>query len=103
MKQDIHFYKRACEDTSADGLWTNMLEYFVSEYSRIARLILGAENLDPQLAYSIRLYSYGAVWMPREWILQDTGMPAEEAIRMMFASMPDRLRETYFRDHAHEH
>ncbi len=96
MKNDILFYKRAYEQTTQNALWEHMLEYFVEGYSRIAKEKLHTDVLDVQLAYSIRLYCYGAVGMSKEWILEDNITSAETAIRMMFASMPESLRKIYF-------
>ena len=96
MKNDILFYKRAYEDTSQNALWQYMLEYFVEAYTAAAKRILQTELLDTQLAYSLRLYCYGAVGMSKEWILQDNVTSAETAVRMMFASMPEALRQIYF-------
>ncbi len=98
MKNDILFYRRAYEDTSQNALWSYMLEYFANEYSRIARIVLNTEVLDTQLSYSIRLYCYGAVGMSREWVLNDNVTSAETAVQMMFASMPQALRDIYFKD-----
>ena len=47
---------------------------------------LGVEHVDAQFQFSIRLYCYGTLGMP----------PAETVVRMMFASMPERLRTLYF-------
>ncbi len=96
MKNDILFYKRAYEDTSQNALWQYMLEYFVEAYTAAAKRILQTELLDTQLAYSLRLYCYGAVGMSKEWILQDNVTSAETAVRMMFASMPEALQQIYF-------
>ena len=93
---DILFYRRAYEDTSQNALWQYMLEYYVAEYSRTAKEILNSDTLGTQLAYSIRLYCYGAVGMAKEWILKDNLTSAETVIHMMFASMPQTLREVYF-------
>lgn len=98
MKNEITFYRRAYDDNSQNALWTYMLEYFVREYSRIAEINLGTDRLSTQLAFSIRLYCYGAVCMSKEWILSDHVTPAETAIRMMFESMPQSLKEIYFRN-----
>ncbi len=47
------------------------------------------------MLYSVRLYCYGAVGKKREWVLQDNISPAESIVRMMFASMPESLRQIY--------
>ncbi len=39
----------------------------------------------------------GAVGMTREWVLQDNMTSAETIVQMMFSSMPDSLRQIYFR------
>ena len=96
MRQDMLFYRRAYEDSSQNALWQYMLEYFVKRYTRLAEEKLCTDRLDTQTKYSIRLYCYGAIGMTREWILQDNITPAEVVVRMMFASMPERLREIYF-------
>lgn len=96
MRQDLLFYRRAYEDSSQNALWQYMLEYFVERYSRLAQEKLGADRLDTQTKYSIRLYCYGAVGMTREWILQDNITPADVIVRMMFASMPERLQKIFF-------
>ena len=79
MRQEMLFYRRAYEDSSQNALWQYMLD----------------DQLDTQLRYSIRLYCYGTVGMTREWILQDNITPAELIVQMMFASMPESLRQIY--------
>lgn len=96
MKQEYLFYKRAYEDKSQNELWMYMHDYFVKQYSESAKKILGTDILDEQLRYSIRMYCYGAVWMSREWILNDNVTPAETVIQMMFNTMPQSLRDIYF-------
>ncbi len=96
MRQDMLFYRRAYEDSSQNALWQYMLEYFAERYTGLAKEKLGVERLDTQTKYSIRLYCYGCVGMTREWILQDNITPAEVIVRMMFASMPQALREVFF-------
>ena len=96
MRQEMLFYRRAYEDSSQNALWQYMLEYFVEAYTAAAKRILQTDLLDTQLAYSLRLYCYGAVGMSKEWILQDNVTSAETAVRMMFASMPEALRQIYF-------
>ena len=95
MRQEMLFYRRAYEDSSQNALWQYMLEYFADRYIRLAKEKLGADQLDTQTKYSIRLYCYGTVGMTREWVLQDNITPAEVIVRMMFASMPERLRQIF--------
>ena len=95
MRQDYIFYKRAWEDNSQSPMWTYMHEYFVKRYTEIAREKTGAE-LDAQTQFSIRLYCYGTLGMTREWLMKDNITPAETVVRMMFGSMPERLRTLYF-------
>ncbi len=97
MKNDMLFYKRAYEDTSQNALWQYMLEYFAAKYTSLAKHMLAADTLDTRLLFSIRLYCYGAVGMTREWVLQDNVTSAETIVQMMFASMPESLRQIYFR------
>ena len=95
MRQEMLFYRRAYEDSSQNALWQYMLEYFAERYTRLAKEKLGVDQLGTQLRYSIRLYCYGTVGMTREWVLQDNITPAELIVRMMFASMPESLRQIY--------
>ena len=96
MRKDFVFHKRAYEDTSQNPLWQYMLEYFAGRYMREAMEILGTDSLDEQIKYSIRLYCYGAVGMTREWLLNDNITPANTVVEMMFASMPENLRQIFF-------
>lgn len=48
------------------------------------------------MKFSIRLYCYGTLGMTREWLLNDNITPADVIVRMMFASMPEKLRKLYF-------
>ncbi len=98
MKQDLFFYRRAYEDTSQNALWQYMHEYFTKAYTTLAETLTGASPLDPQLAFSIRLYCYGAVGMTKEWVLNDNITSAEVQVDMMFHSMPKNLRDIYFPD-----
>lgn len=97
MRKDYLFYKRAYEDNSQNPLWQYMLEYFDNRYCQEAMRLLHADSLDTQTKYSIRLYCYGAVGMTREWLLTDNIAPAETVVEMMFQSMPERLRNIFFR------
>ena len=96
MKNEMLFYKRAYEDTSQNALWQYMLEYFAAKYTELAKEMSGANVLDTQLIFSIRMYCYGAVGMTKEWVLQDNLTSPETVARMMFTSMPDSLQQIYF-------
>jgi hypothetical protein len=61
-------------------------------YSDLAKEKLGVDTLDTQLSYSIRFYCTGAVGMTREWVLEDNITSAETVVKMMFASMPENMR-----------
>ncbi len=96
MKQNALFYKHAYEDESQNSLWKYLLKYFTDSYSSVAKRKLGADVLDPQLQFSIKLYCYGAVGLTREWLLNDNITPADVEVKMMFNSMPDTMRKIYF-------
>ena len=51
--------------------------------------------LDPMLSYCIRYYCYGAVGMAREWINQDSKVPAETFVEMTHSCMPQTLSDTF--------
>ncbi|MDO4805979.1 MAG: TetR family transcriptional regulator [Coriobacteriales bacterium] len=95
MRRDYAFYKRAYEDRSQSPMWAYMLEYFVRRYTVLYEELSGDEP-GTQAAFAIRLYCYGTLGMTREWLLQDNITPAEVAVEMMFASMPQALRRVYF-------
>lgn len=97
MKNEMLFYKRVYEDTSQNALWQYMLEYFAAKYTELAKTLSGTEVLDTQLIFSIRLYCYGAVGMTKEWVLQDNLTSAETIVQMMFTSMPESLKQIYFK------
>ncbi len=96
MKRDMIFYKRAYEDNSQNASWQYMLEYFVKRHRQLALAKTGADRLDTQTEYSIRLYCYGTLGMTREWLFNDNITPSRTAVEMMFASMPENLRRIYF-------
>ena len=73
-----------------------MLEYFVRRYELIAKEKLQTDVHDTQLRYSIRLYCYGTVGMTKEWLLNDNTTSADTVVQMMFASMPENMKEIYF-------
>ena len=97
MRKEVLFYRRAYEDLSQNALWKYMLEYFVEQHAKKAEAILNTSVLDPQLLFSIRMYCYGSLGMSREWLLDDNITPAETIVEMMFNSMPENLRNIYFR------
>ena len=96
MKREILFYRRAYEDQSQNALWRYMIEYFVRRYTDLAKEKLGVDTLDTQLAYSIRFYCTGSAGMTREWVLNDNITSAETAVKMMFSSMPENMRNVLF-------
>ena len=95
VRRDYVFCKRAHEDRSQSPMWAHMLEYFARRYAVLYEELSGG-GPDAQAAFAIRLYCYGTLGMTREWLLQDNITPAEVAVRMMFASMPQTLRRVYF-------
>ncbi len=98
MKNEILFYKRAYEDNSQNALWQYMLEYFSAKYIELAKELTGTEVLDTQLRFSIRLYCYGTIGMTKEWVLQDNLTSPETIVDMMYAAMPEALRQIYFKE-----
>ena len=96
MRKEVLFYRRAYEDLTQNALWKYMLEFFVEQHTKKAKLILNTDILDPQIAFSIRMYCYGTVSMSREWLLDDNITPAETIVEMMFNSMPENLKKIYF-------
>ncbi len=100
MKNDILFYKKAFEDTSQNALWQYMLEYFAEENVTAAKSLLKTDTLDPELCFEIRFYCYGAVGTVREWILKDGTETAERIVRMIYKSMPLKLRQLFYGDQA---
>ena len=95
MRQDYIFFKRAYEDNSQSPMWAYMHEYFVRQYTELAREKTGAD-LDGQMQFNIRLYCYGTLGMTREWLLKDNITPAQTVVQMMFSSMPENLRRILF-------
>lgn len=95
MRQDYIFFKRAFEDSSQSPMWAYMHAYFVKRYTDIAMERSGGV-LDEQTRFSIRLYCYGTIGMTQEWMMHDNITPAETIVKMMFASMPERLKELFF-------
>lgn len=77
-------------------MWQYMLEYFTDRYTRIAKEKKKTAVLDAQTVFSIRLFCYGTLGMTREWLLHDNITPARTIVEMVFASMPDSLRQLYF-------
>lgn len=95
MRQEMLFYRPAYDDSSQNALRQYMLEYFAERYTRLAKEKLGADTLDTQLVYTICFYYMCSVGMTRERVLYDNITPAEVIVRMMFASMPECLRQLY--------
>ena len=93
LREELLSCRRAYEDPSLNALWQHMLELLAERYTRLAKEKLGVDQLDAQTQYSIRLYCCGTVGMTREWLMQDSAPPAESVVRMMFASMPEKLRQ----------
>ena len=96
VKKDYIFYKRAFEDHSQNPLWEYMLEYYARRYMEIAKTRLHTDTLDEQTIFSIRMYSYGTIAMSREWVFQDNKTSAEAEVEMMYAAMPEMLRDIFF-------
>ncbi len=95
MLKDYIFFKRAFEDNSQSPMWAYMHAYFVKRYADIAREKTG-DVLDTQTVFSIRLYCYGTIGMTKEWLMKDNITPAETIVKMMFNSMPERLKTMFF-------
>lgn len=99
MKEELHFYRKAFQDSSQNALWNYLFDYYLEEYSVIAKERLNTPTLDLETRFSIRMYCYGAISMCKDWILLDTNISSDELIRLMFLSMPQNLRKIYFINH----
>lgn len=93
MKENLIFYKRAYEDRSEYALWKYMHEYFFKRYVDVIKKKLKSNQLDPQLEYSVRFYTMGAVGMTREWALNDNVTSSRTIVEMMFFSMPESMKK----------
>lgn len=92
MRENLIFYKHAYEDHSQNP----DVVLSIKKYTEITKEKLHTDILDTQLSYSIRLYCYRTLGMTREWLLTDNITPAETAVTMMFASMPESLKAILF-------
>ncbi len=93
MKNEYLFYKNAYDDYSQNALWKFIFEYYVQAYTQLVKEKLSTDELDPLIAFSIRSCCYGSVWTTRDWILENSSIPAETLVRMQFESLPQSLRE----------
>lgn len=96
MRNNYVYFKRAYEDNSQNPMWAYIHEYFVEQYSDLAKEKLGVDTLDTQTQYSLRLYCYGTLGMTREWLLKGNITPAQTIVQMMFNSMPESLHQIFF-------
>ena len=98
IKENIVFYQRAYEDDSESALWKYMHRYFFRRDVDILKQKLKTDHLDPQLEYSVKFYTMGAVGMTRDWALNDNFTSSRVIVQMMFLSMPEEMRKILFDD-----
>ena len=95
MRDDMVLNGRTIDDTSWQQIWQYLQEYYAAYYTDRAMAVLHTDTLDPQLMFTIRLYSCGIASIIREWITGRSPVPAEVLERMMQRSLPDALHQIF--------
>lgn len=95
MYQNRRFFINALEDHTQNNLREYILEFYIQDETKVLCEYLGCEELDMDLDYTIRQYSYGCMGMTIEWLLGKKNYTPKQFAYYQYKFMPDVLKEAY--------
>ncbi len=89
------FYRNLLQDTSQNNLRVYMQNMYIEIEISALKKYLKTEELEADLLYSVRSYSYACMEHTCRWLFEDEMIPAEELARQFYVFMPDILKKAY--------
>ncbi|MBQ7873979.1 MAG: TetR/AcrR family transcriptional regulator C-terminal domain-containing protein [Oscillospiraceae bacterium] len=95
IEENKKFFKNVYDDNNQNNLADYEVKMYLEMEEKILKKYLGKEELDEELLYDLRSYSYSCIMHTKEWITDREKMSAETFARRMYNDMPDILKEAY--------
>lgn len=95
IEQHKKFYKNAYEDTNQNNLSDYEVKMYLDMEFDALRKYYKTEELDPELVYNTKSYSYACIMHTREWITDREKMPAEIFAHRMYRDMPEEVKKAF--------
>lgn len=102
LHQKKHFFANALQDDSQNNLRQHMLDFYIQSEESTLKQYLNVNQLDEDLTYTIRAYSYGCMGLTIEWLLNKINLTPETFAYHQYRLMPQELKEAY-RDNQNVH
>lgn len=99
LQQKKDFFANALQDDSQNNLRQYMLDFYIQSEESILKQYLNVNQLDEDLTYTIRAYSYGCMGLTIEWLLNKINLTPETFAHHQYRLMPQILKEAY-RNHS---
>lgn len=89
------FYKNVYDDHNQNNLADYEVKMYLEMEEKILKEYLGADELDEELLYDLRSYSYLGIMHTKEWIMDREKMSVETFARRLYKDMPEILKKAY--------
>ncbi|MCI8646026.1 MAG: TetR family transcriptional regulator [Firmicutes bacterium] len=87
------FFANALQDHSQNNLRQYMLNFYINYERKLLCQYLNCNNLDEEMEYAIRHYSYGCMGHTIEWLLGKNDLSAEKMAYYQYKFMPDIMKK----------
>lgn len=95
LHQKKDFFANALQDDSQNNLRQYMLDFYIQSEELTLKQYLNVKQLDEDLLYTIRAYSYGCMGLTIEWLLNKTNLTPEAFAYHQYRLMPQELKMAY--------
>lgn len=95
MEQKKEFFANALQDSSQNNLRQYMLDFYIESEEKVLKEYLKINELDEDLDYTVKNYSYGCMGLTIEWLLDKCSYTPEKLAYHQYRLMPEILKEAY--------
>lgn len=95
IEQKKDFFANALQDSSQNNLRQYMLDFYIKSEEKALKDYLNVDEIDEDLSYTIRSYSYGCMGLTIEWLMNRSVYTPEKFAYHQYRLMPDILKEAF--------
>ncbi len=95
LEKNRSFYRNAFLDDNQNNLPDYMLNLYINMELDALKKYYGTEELDDDLVYDTKSYSYGCILHTKEWLTGKDKMSAETFAKRMYRDMPEELKKAF--------
>lgn len=95
MREKDAFYKKVFAEQTQNALSNYIVQFNIRNTEYMVKRRLGKDSLSRELRFSIWFFVCAWVNSMIQWILNPSGLSAEELVTLIYANLPQPMKESY--------